>query len=119
MINLGLFRHGETKKIPAGEVIFQAGEPGTFMYVVSEGEVEILVGTRVVETVRSGSLFGEMALIDNSPRSAKALAKTDCTLVPVDQRRFEFLVQQTPFFALQVMQLMADRLRRSNAAIST
>jgi CRP-like cAMP-binding protein len=53
-----------------------------------------------------------MALLDKTPRSATAVAKTDCKLVAVDERRFKFLVQQTPHFSLQLMRIIADRLRR-------
>jgi CRP-like cAMP-binding protein len=117
MVNLHIFRHAETLDLSAGETIFEQGERGTAMYVVAEGEVEILSGPVVLETARSGSVVGEMALIDHAPRSATAVAKTDCKLVAVDQRRFEFLVQQTPYFALEVMQLMAERLRTANSRI--
>ena len=96
---------------PAGTVIFNKGEQAQTTYIVKNGEVEIKVGDRVIETHGPGSLIGEMALIDNSPRSASAFAKTDCQLVAIDERRFLFLVQQTPFFALQVMHIMAERLR--------
>jgi CRP-like cAMP-binding protein len=53
-----------------------------------------------------------MALIESRPRSATAVARTDWKLVAVSEKRFAFLVQQTPHFALQVMRVMADRLRR-------
>ena len=94
-----------------GTVIFNRGDASDFMYAVLEGEVDILVEGRVVATVQPGSLFGEMALIDNGPRSATAKVRTTAKLVPVDKRRFMFMIQQTPFFALQVMQLMAERIR--------
>ena len=58
-------------------------------------------------------MFGEMALIDREPRSATAIAETDCELVVIDKRRFWFLVQETPYFAEIVMRVMADRLRRN------
>ena len=118
MINLHIFRHAETLDLSAGETLFEQGEMGTAMYVVTEGEVEILRGPVVLETARPGSVIGEMALIDHAPRSAAAVAKTNCKLVVVDQRRFEFLVQQTPYFALEVMQLMAERLRTANSRIA-
>ena len=73
--------------------------------------VEIRVGGDLVDTHGPGEIFGEMALIDSQARSASFTAKTDCRLVPVDERRFLFMVQQTPFFALNVMQVLADRLR--------
>jgi CRP/FNR family cyclic AMP-dependent transcriptional regulator len=118
MINLHIFRHAETLDLSAGETIFKQGDMGTAMYVVAEGEVEIWTGPIMLETAHPGSVIGEMALIDNAPRSATAKARTDCKLVSVDQRRFEFLVQQTPYFALEVMQLMAERLRTANARIA-
>ena len=57
-----------------------------------------------------------MALIDHSPRSATARAQTDCKVALIDERRFMFLVQETPFFALRVMGVMANRLRRNTPA---
>jgi CRP-like cAMP-binding protein len=82
------------------------------MYVVTEGEVNILLGDQILDVLGPGGIFGEMALIDSSPRSASAIAKTDCKLVPVSRQRFTFLVQQTPYFSLEVMHVMAERLRR-------
>lgn len=81
------------------------------MYVVGEGEVDVGRDGRRLYTVRAGSLVGEMALIDQGPRSATAVAKTDCRLIPVDEYRFLVMVQQTPFFALEVMRLLVERLR--------
>ena len=98
-----------------GQHIFAEGQPGDVMYVVKEGEVDVLVGGKVVDTVGPGGLIGEMALIDKRPRSATAVAKTDCKLVSVNEQRFQRLVQQTPHFAIQVMRVMAQRLRQMNA----
>jgi len=85
------------------------------MYVLLEGEMEILLGDFVLETVGQGALIGEMALIDKSPRTASAVAKTSCRLAEIDRRRFHFLVQQTPHFATHVIKTLADRLRHMNA----
>ena len=60
------------------------------------------------------SIFGEMALIDNEPRSATAVAITDVELVPISEKQFLFLVSQTPYFALKVMRILAQRLRKTN-----
>jgi CRP/FNR family transcriptional regulator, cyclic AMP receptor protein len=95
----------------AGQVIFNEGQSGDNMYAVKEGEVEIIFKGRVLETIHTGGFFGEMALIDFQPRSAQAVAKTNCKIVPVSKNRFLFLVQETPTFALQVMQSLANRLR--------
>ena len=116
MIEMNVFRHAEAVDYGPGNKIFSTGEEGTAMYVIMEGEVDILVGSQVVETAGPGSIFGEMALIDKAPRSASAVAKTACKLVMVDERRFQFLVQETPYFALDVMAIMANRLRRANAS---
>jgi CRP-like cAMP-binding protein len=113
-IFLNLFCDKETVSFPAGQAIFHAGDPGQTMYVVMVGEVEILDGPLVLEVAGPGSIFGELALIDDEPRSATVVAKTDCHLVPVDRRRFQYMVQETPFFALAVMKVIADRLRQKN-----
>ena len=96
----------------AGDIVFKEGEPGDEMYVVLEGEVDIFVHDKVVETVGVDNFLGEMALIDERPRSATAVARTDCKLAPINQNRFKFLVQQTPHFALHLMAGMAERLRQ-------
>jgi CRP-like cAMP-binding protein len=100
----------------AGAVLFEEETPGTVMYVVRSGEVAIRVGGRTVETVAAGGIVGEMALLDNAPRSAAAVAVNRCEVVAIDQKQFLFLVQQTPFFALEVMRIMASRLRAMNRA---
>src|SRR5262252_4644105 len=74
-----------------GSTICAEGTPGKVMYVV---------------------LVGEMALIDAQARSATIVAKSDCRLALVDEQRFLFMVQETPFFALHVMRVLAERLRR-------
>jgi CRP/FNR family transcriptional regulator, cyclic AMP receptor protein len=82
------------------------------MYVLLEGEMDIRLGDDVFETAGAGALIGVIALIDDSPRLANAVAKTACRLAPVDQRRFHFLVQQHPYFATHVMKELAVRVRR-------
>ncbi|MFN5817160.1 MAG: cyclic nucleotide-binding domain-containing protein [Pseudanabaena sp.] len=103
--------------IPAGEVIFEKGGIADYMYVVIEGEVEILIDGKFLDITSDGGIIGEMALIDSSPRSATAIAKTECKLVPVDQKRFEFLVQQTPNFSINVMKIMVERIRKLDALV--
>jgi CRP/FNR family cyclic AMP-dependent transcriptional regulator len=98
-----------------GDSLFREGEKGEKMYVLLEGEMEILLGDFVLERVGQGALIGEMALIDDSPRTASVVAKTPCRLAEIDRLRFHFLVQQTPHFATHVMKTLADRLRHMNA----
>ncbi len=111
-----LRREADARSFRAGDVIFAEGDAGEHMFAVLEGEVEIRKGGRVLESVGSGGVFGEMALIDRKPRSAAAVARSDCRVAAVDRSRFMLLVQQTPFFALQMMQVLSDRLRRNTAS---
>jgi CRP-like cAMP-binding protein len=115
---LNLFRDKETTSFAAGQFVFKAGDPGETMYIITEGEVEILDGSgTTLETAGPGSIVGELALIDDEPRSATVVAKIDCQLVAVDRRRFQYMVQETPFFGLAVMKVLADRLRKTSARI--
>lgn len=98
----------------AGDVIFSVGEPAEVMYLVKSGEVEISKHGRVVETVGPDGFFGELALVDAQPRSASAVARTDCTLAKVTEKQFLFMVGETPFFALNVIRELAKRLRRTD-----
>jgi CRP-like cAMP-binding protein len=102
---------------PTGKTIFEAGEQGTCMYIVKNGTVDLIYKGKLLSTVEKGGIFGEMALIDFQPRSATALARTDCQLIPVDERHFSKLVQETPAFALQVMRVLVQRLRAMNESV--
>ena len=97
---------------PAGTVIFDIGSPSDCMYAIQHGDVEVQVQGQPVEHLEAGHVFGELGLIDDQPRSAKVVATSDCELVRIDRKRFQFLVQQTPSFALQIMAVLAHRLRR-------
>ena len=101
----------------AGDTIFEAGDEGHYMYVIQDGEIEILVNGKVIDSMGPGGVFGEMALIDRSPRTATARARTDCRVVPIDETRFMNHVHRTPFFAIQVMRIMNERLRRRMAEV--
>ena len=101
----------------AGDVIFRQGDPAQELFIVQSGEVEIRLGNRVLETLPQYSIFGEMALIDTAPRSATAIAASDAKLAPVSEKQFLFLISNTPYFALNVMRVMARRLRAANTAL--
>lgn len=116
MTTLRLFSNPEDYvPFSAGQTIFREGDLGKVMYAIIEGKVDVLVGDEIIDTVGAGGILGEMALIDTSPRSATAVPKTDCKVVPISRRHFTFLIQHTPNFALDVMQVMARRLRHMNA----
>jgi CRP/FNR family cyclic AMP-dependent transcriptional regulator len=112
-----LFRQEtDTVQLAPGDFLFREGDKREKMYVVLDGEVDVRLGDYVVETAGPGALIGEMALIDNSPRAANAVAKSACRLAAIDQPRFHFLIQQHPHFATHVMKELANRLRNMNAA---
>jgi CRP/FNR family transcriptional regulator, cyclic AMP receptor protein len=112
-------KESEARAFAVGDVVFQQEGAPDVMYGVLEGELEVRVGDRIIDRVGPGGIIGEMALIDAKPRSATVVAVTPARLVPIDQRRFLFLVQQTPFFAINVMKVMAERLRKLLAAPET
>ena len=101
----------------AGETIFREFDMGAEMYVVIEGNVELSIDDRVIEVLGPGEPFGEMALIDQAPRVATAVAKTPVKLAVISEKRFLFMIQCMPEFALQIMKVMADRLRKMNARV--
>ena len=109
---MNLFRNvPDAKVFPAGAEICRQDEPGDTMFVIIEGEVEIVRGDKLLGTVGPGEFFGEMSLLDKTPRAATARAKTECKIASVDEQRFGFLVQQTPYFALEMMRTISGRLR--------
>jgi CRP/FNR family transcriptional regulator, cyclic AMP receptor protein len=113
-----LFRHEtDLQELPAGQTLFREGEPGDLMYVLMSGSAEIFVNNKLVEEAGTGAILGEMALIGDKARSATVVAKSDCRLLPIDHKRFDFLVQQTPHFALHVMRVIAARLREADSML--
>ena len=107
----------ETRRIRAGDVIFREGEKADELFVIKSGHVRIQVGNRTMTDLAADNIFGEMALIDSEPRSATAVAITDVELVPISEKQFLFLVTQTPYFALKVMRILAQRLRVTNKSL--
>jgi CRP-like cAMP-binding protein len=110
-----LFKHEtDTTDLATGEVLFKEGDHGDCMFVLLEGGVDVRVGGETVEKSVRGALLGEMALIDRSPRGATVVASEASRLARVDERRFNFIIQQNPFFARHVMKVLVDRLRHMN-----
>ncbi len=117
MTTINLFHHAsDTFPVAKDEVLFREGDAGDGMYAVVSGEIDIIIHGKLIETVTAGGIVGEMALIDHKPRSATVQARSDSQLVKIDEKRFQFLVQETPFFALQVMRILVERIRRIHAA---
>ena len=119
MTQIHLFENAaDALPFAAGTAIFEQGGTSEVMYAIAAGEVSLTHNDRLLATLTAGTLVGEMALLEQRPHYVTAVAQTDCKLVPIDRRRFQFLVEQTPYFAIQVMTIMAERLQRMNQLIA-
>jgi CRP/FNR family transcriptional regulator, cyclic AMP receptor protein len=115
MSEIHLFQHStDAVTLESGEVLFLEGDQGEEMFAVVEGEIELSRHGSVIEVVGAGGILGELSLVDPAPRSADARARGAARVARVDKRQFTFLVQEHPTFALQVMSIMAERIRRTN-----
>jgi CRP/FNR family transcriptional regulator, cyclic AMP receptor protein len=100
------------RRFDAGERIFLEADAADCLYVVLSGKVDVITFGNVLETVGPSGIFGEMALIDGGPRSAAALANEATETAVVDKATFHALVREEPEFALLVMGVLAERIRR-------
>ena len=100
-----------------GKAIVQEGQAGLRMYAVLEGTVAVSIGGNVVERLGPGGVFGELALIEQAPRLASAMAETDCQLLPINRTAFLLLVKTSPEFAESLLGALAERLRRLTARL--
>jgi CRP-like cAMP-binding protein len=117
MVVKGVFSNAQrSREVPAGAVVFNAGDDASEMYGIISGQIELRTPERIIATLGPDEVFGELALVDHSPRMATATAVTDTVLAVIDQRMFLFLVHETPTFALSVMSTIANRLRALSAA---
>ena len=103
--------HRPPTHAPLNKVIMKEGEGGVFMYVVLEGRVAVSIKGKVVDVIGPGGVFGEMALVDQSPRAASATAQSDCDLLSINRNDFLNLVKSNPVFAVSLLVALADRLR--------
>ena len=99
------------------ELLFKDGQASDGrMYVVREGTIRLLRGGRLLETVEAGGIVGELALVDPAPRSASAVAGPQgCTVTSVNERAFHELVKLVPGIALEMMRVLARRLRKTTS----
>ncbi len=98
----------------AGEKIFLEDDAADAMYMVRSGRVDVITYGTVLENVRAGGIFGELALIDDGRRSAAAMATEPTEVVQIDKQTFLAVIRNDPEFALRVMSLLVNRLRRMN-----
>ena len=117
-------RYMQPRRIDADTAIFLAGDATDvdYMMLVIDGDVTVESQASptsegmVVTVLGPGSLIGEMGLIEHQPRLGDAVAKTACKLAKVNEDRFNYMVQQTPNFALTVMRVLSERLRSEDLA---
>jgi CRP/FNR family transcriptional regulator, cyclic AMP receptor protein len=107
-----------TQLLEPGSVLFKEHDAVGPMYVLLEGAARILVAGHVVEMAGPGTLLGEMALVDDLPRSATVVAIAPCRVLPIGRAEFDLLVREKPEFARHVMQVLVHRLRRMNELFS-
>ncbi|MFA5901761.1 MAG: Crp/Fnr family transcriptional regulator [Hyphomicrobium sp.] len=100
------------KHFDAGQRIFLEHDPADAMYVVRSGAVDVISFGAVLEQVGEGGVFGEMAIINNAPRAAAALASQPTEVAVIDKPTFLSLIADEPEFGVRVMEIMAERMRR-------
>jgi CRP/FNR family transcriptional regulator, cyclic AMP receptor protein len=110
-------RAGASVTYPAGSVVFNKGDPGACMYIVQSGVIEMVIGDKVVEICGPNEAIGFMSMVDGAPRSSTARVKEACELSLIDPRKFRFMVDEVPNFALYIMGAMARRIRGMSQAM--
>jgi CRP-like cAMP-binding protein len=110
-------RAGANVTFGAGSVVFNKGDPGSCMYIVQSGVIEMMIGDKVIEVCGPNEAIGFMSMIDSAPRSSTARVKEACELSLIDQRKFRFMVDEVPNFALYIMGAMARRIRGMSQAM--
>jgi CRP-like cAMP-binding protein len=116
---------GKSEKVAAGHAFFtehQKARPLFFMrdrmYLLLDGEVDLVARKKIIDTIGKGQIFGEMASITRAPRSASAVARTACRVIALDDKQFRKGLQTKPAFALMLMSIMIGRLRETLAKLA-
>jgi CRP/FNR family cyclic AMP-dependent transcriptional regulator len=115
---------GTAEDVAAGKTFFVEHQQRGFfsakdrMYILLDGAVVLSVGGKSIDTVKPGEIFGDMATITNSRRSATATAKSACRVIALDSDQFQEAMEKTPGFALMLMSIMIDRLRLTQARLT-
>jgi CRP/FNR family cyclic AMP-dependent transcriptional regulator len=118
-INMQMFARnaGVNLNFPAGSLVFQEGDPGDCMYVVQSGMIEMLINGHVVDHCGPNEAMGFLSVIDRAPRTATARVKEAAEVSVIDQRKFRFMLDEVPNFALYIIDAMAHRIRGMKQAI--
>jgi CRP-like cAMP-binding protein len=116
---------GTAESVAQGKAFFTEDEKssgffskGAKMYYLVDGEVSLTVGRKVIGSVGKGEIFGEMASLAQMARSATAVAKTDCSVISLDDKQFRRAIEKSPDFTLMLMSIIIDRLRQAIARLT-
>ena len=111
-----IFSHGLTTRVPKGDILFQKGATGNQMYVVLLGKVGVVEGKKVIATLATGDMFGEMALVTNEPRSATIVALEDSQLFVLSESTFERLMTKRVAIRLllNIVKTLSHRIKDAN-----
>jgi CRP/FNR family transcriptional regulator, cyclic AMP receptor protein len=117
-----LVSHAITRKVKKGTILFRKGDPGTNLYAVCAGSVRISVPSdqgqdAILNLILPGELFGEIALLDGGARTADAVAMESSELMVIERRDFIPLVREHPDVAMQVIEVVCARLRRTSEQV--
>jgi trk system potassium uptake protein TrkA len=112
-------RHAQMAELPAGTELIRKGDPGDALFVVLDGQVQVLDGTHVVHEAGPGAYFGELAILDGEPRTATVVAATDVTIAVIGIRMFRTLLREFPELAEQLLIGLAAELRAARATATT
>ena len=104
----------EEVDVPAGQVLTREGAPGSEFFVIVDGSVQIDVHGEVVRTMEAGDFLGEIALVDDGPRTATATTTTPAKLLVLGRREFRSLMDDYPSIEHSVMHCLVERLRNSD-----
>jgi len=111
---------GMEKKLAPNETLFLEGDKGDAMYLIREGKIKISKGQgedeKVLAILKDGDFFGEMAIIDSSPRSATAIALTDVSLLVIDEGTFKSKIKENPLIEY-ILETLTKRLRATDEQI--
>ncbi len=111
------------KNIKAGEVIFHEDDPGSSMFIIQSGKVEVSTINKkqkvVLAILGKGSIFGEMSLVDNRPRSATVTALTEVTCLEINRLLFDKKLEETPLWMQSFYAILVERLREANKKQNT
>lgn len=128
MASIPLFRGCSTRELarisrlatrvdaPPGEILAQEGTPGDLFYVIERGEADVTIGGAQVAQLKEGGFFGEMALLDDLPRTATVTATTPLVLYAIKAADFGRFLDESPSVLRSILRTVSERLRSAEKA---